>query len=90
VKKEHPFLPELMNIIERQSAEITRLQERVEGLEVELEQARNDVRGPRPPSGFKPNSPERKGQARRRKKRPEGFARKRSIASRQVLHALDG
>ena len=77
MKKEHPSLPELMNIIERQSAEITRLQERVEGLEVELEQARNDVRGPRPPSGFKPNS-------------PEGFARKRSIASRQVLHALDG
>ena len=78
-----------MRIIEQLTAENARLRERVEQLEVDLELARNDRSGPKPPPWIKPNSPERKGDKRPRKKRAEGYARKRSTASSQILQAVE-
>ena len=42
-------------------------------MEVDLKLPRNDRPGPKPPSWLKPNSPERKGPKRPRKKRPSGI-----------------
>ena len=78
-----------MNIIRQQADEIVRLRVRVEQLEVDLELTRNDRPGPKPPTWLKPNSPEPKGPKHPRKKRPKGFARKRGIADRQVMHAVE-
>ena len=88
VTKRIPSRIDSMDIIRQQADEIARPRERVERLEVDLELARNDRPGPKPPSWLKTNSPERKGPKRPRKKRPKGFARKRSIADRQVMHAV--
>ena len=78
-----------MNIIEQLMAENAQLRERVEQLEVDLELARNDRSGPKPPPWVKPNSPERKEHKRPRKKRAEGYARKRSTPSKQMVHAVE-
>ncbi len=89
MSKRQPSRSELMNIIEQLMAENAQLRERVEQLEVDLELARNDPSGPKPPPWIKPNSPERKGEKRPRKKRAEGYARKRSTASSQIVHAVE-
>ena len=97
---QQPSRAELLSIIERLVAERqqlltenARLQADVEGLgqrveELELELARGDPPAGRPPAWVKPNKPERKGEKRPRKKRSQGFARKRSMTSERVVHAV--
>jgi hypothetical protein len=88
---------ELLARAERQVAEITRLlveNERLYGRidELEAEPARRDPDGAartRPPAWVKANKPPRSTEKGARKKRPHGYARKRSVPSVTAPHAVD-
>lgn len=85
---------ELIQLIVEQGQEIaglralvTELQAQMVELEGEPSGSGGTSEGVSTPSWIKPNRP--KGESKPRKKRAQGFARKRSQPTRQVMHALD-
>jgi hypothetical protein len=91
-----PSRTELLDVIERQAAEITRLaaevarlQARVEELEVERARLAGEEQG-RPPAWVKANPPARSREKEERRKRATNFARKRSDApTQQIVHGVE-